>query len=388
MIGSLLQRTKDFRFMKKIRLYIILALVIGIGVGYFVFTLSGDDASKSQDEKDSTPAEHVSEELTPNEFRLTTKAMALVNIETKVVGKPELTDNSNLDLSGEVFFNQGNETTQVSYFEGDVEKLIADYKGKKVKIGDILAYVYSPDLIDVQQELKNAAVLKVANPEHYKAVRNKLKHWRLTDRQIRRIEENNDPIKRFSIHATVSGTIKEVMVSTGDHLKKGQPILKLSNLNSVSMEFDIDENQVSNFKEGQSIRATTKAFPDKSFEGEVASIDLGGDTEKRKSKMRVDLPNKDGQLKPGMFVEASLPKYDATKSGKLFIPASAVLWTGDQSVIYLKTKPDEPVFEKREVLLGSKTGETYEIIEGLNAGDRIVINGAPTVDEAAELRDE
>lgn len=378
--------------MKKIRLYIILALVLGIGVGYFVFTLSGNDASKSErhsnEEKDLTPAKNASEALIRNEFRLTEKAMALVNIQTSVVGKPQTTNSSVIDLSGEVFFNRENETTQVSYFEGDVEKLIADYKGKKVKIGDILAYIYSPDLISVQQELKSAAVLKVANPEHYNAVRNKLKNWRLTDRQIRRIEENNDPIKRFSIHATVSGTIKEVLVSTGDHLKKGQPILKLSNLNSVAVEFDIDENQVSNFKEGQSIHATTKAFPDKSFEGEVASINSVDDAEKSSSRMRVDLPNKDGQLKPGMFVEATLPKYDTTKSGKFLIPASAVLWTGDRSVIYLKTKPDQPVFEKREVLLGSKKGETYEVLEGLNAGDRIVTNGASTVDEAAQLQDE
>lgn len=374
--------------MKKIRLYVVLALVLGIGVGYFIFTLSGDDVSKSHDEGNSTSAKNGSEELTQNEFRLTKKAMALLDIETSVVGRSQTTNKSALDLSGEIFFNPEIETTQVSYFEGDIEKLIADYKGKKVKIGDILAYIYSPDLISIQQELKSAAVLKVANPEHYYAVRNRLKRWHLTDRQIRRIEENNDPIKRFSIHATVPGTIKEVMVSTGDYLKKGQPILKLRNLNSVSVAFDIDENQISNFREGQSIHVTTNAFPDKSFEGEIASLDSGGDTEKRSRRIRVDLPNEARQLKSGMLVEAILPKYDGTKNGSFFIPASAVLWTGKRAEIYLKTKPDEPVFEKREIILGAKKGETYEVFEGLNVGDRIVTNGTSAINKEAQLQDE
>ena len=87
-----------------------------------------------------------------------------------------------------------------------------------------------------------------------------------------------------------------------------------------------------------------------------------------------------------MFVEAYAKSIQLNKTSSLSIPASAVLWTGKRSVVYIKTNPNEPIFEMREIILGEKYGENYQVLEGLAAGDEIVTNGTFTVDAAAQLQ--
>jgi Cu(I)/Ag(I) efflux system membrane fusion protein len=100
----------------------------------------------------------------------------------------------------------------------------------------------------------------------------------------------------------------------------------------------------------------------------------------------VVLNNKETIFKPGMFVTANIERVSSSNDEVLTIPASAVLWTGERSVVYLKTSQDQPVFEMREVKLGNQIGNEYEVLEGLFAGNEIVTNGTFTVDAAAQLQ--
>lgn len=411
--------------MNKNILYIAIALIIGLGAGWLIFgngssdTMANKDISEMSDQHDHSgesadqmwtcsmhpqimqpeagdcpicgmdliPAEAGAEGLAANEIKMTENAMALANIQTTIVGNAEASDDDGMiSLSGKIAANEENNTVQASYFKGRIERLNVNYEGQQVNRGQLLATIYAPDLVAAQQELITAASLKESQPALYKAVRNKLKNWKLSDTQINAIEESGTVRENFPIYATVSGTVSEVMAAQGDYVNQGQPIVKLSNLNSVWAEFDAYENQIAQFNIGQKINITTNAYPNKEFEGTISFIDPILNNATRTVTVRATLQNRDNLFKPGMFVTGKVKGATQTMENTLTVPASAVLWTGERSLVYVKTNPNEPVFEMREVTLGNRSGETYQVSSGLNNGDEIVTNGTFTVDAAAQLQ--
>lgn len=401
--------------MNKNIIYIVFALVIGVFLGWMVFGgASQEDTTHDhktveethqmwtcsmhpqimQPEPGDCPicgmdliqAESGADGLLANEFKLTENAMALANVQTSIVGAGKDLKSS-LKLSGKIVENEASNTVQTSYFSGRIERLNVNSTGEEVRIGQLLATIYSPELYAAQQELITAASLKESQPALYNAVRNKLKLWKLSENQIRDIETSGKVKENFPVYATVSGTVTEKLVEQGDYVKQGQPLLKIANLNTVWGKFDVYESQIEQLKKGQAIVVTTNAYPNKEFKATVDFINPTLNTNTRTGTLRVVLNNKEGLFKPGMFLEAQIERgtSEATPS-ILTIPSSAVLWTGERSVVYLKTNPQEPVFEMQEVVLGSKVGNSYEIMEGLSDGDEIVTNGTFTVDAAAQLQ--
>ncbi|EAQ41071.1 efflux RND transporter periplasmic adaptor subunit [Polaribacter sp. MED152] len=334
---------------------------------------------------DLIPADGGSDGLLADQFKLTENAMALANIQTTTVGKGNVEGNT-IKLSGKIAENEEANAVQVSYFAGRIESLNVSFTGEEVSKGQLLATIYSPELYAAQQELITAASLKESQPALYKAVRNKLKLWKLSDKQINQIEETQKVKENFPVYATVSGTVTEKLVEQGDYIKQGQPLLKITNLNTVWGNFDVYENQIDRFKKGQEVMITTNAYPNKEFKGKVDFIDPVLNTKTRTVTLRVVLSNKDDVFKPGMFVTANIEGSTAKNDGVLTIPASSVLWTGERSVVYLKTNPDQPIFEMREIKLGNQIGNEYEVVEGLFVGNEIVTNGTFTVDAAAQLQ--
>jgi len=334
---------------------------------------------------DLIPAETSSEGLLADQFKLTENAMALANIQTSIVGTGGTEDNT-IKLSGKIIENEEANAVQVSYFSGRIERLNVSFTGEKINQGQLLATIYSPELYAAQQELITAASLKQSQPALYKAVRNKLKLWKLSESQINQIEETGKVKENFPVYATVSGTVSEKLVAQGDYVKQGEPLLKIANLNTVWANFDVYENQIDVFKKGQSISITTNAYPNTVFKGNVDFIDPVLDTRTRTVKLRTVLNNKEDAFKPGMFVEGYVKGLTSIKEQGVSIPSSAVLWTGERSVVYIKTNPNQPVFEMRKITLGNQIGNNYEVLEGLNSGDEIVTNGTFTVDAAAQLQ--
>ncbi|SCY18663.1 membrane fusion protein, Cu(I)/Ag(I) efflux system [Nonlabens sp. Hel1_33_55] len=410
--------------MNKNILYIAIALIIGLGTGWLIFGDGSSDAASVKDLSDTSdhdhsgesadqmwtcsmhpqimqpepgdcpicgmdliPAETSADGLAINEIKMTENAMALANIQTTIVGNAQTSDNDGMvSLSGKIAANDENNTVQASYFKGRIERLNVNYEGQQVNRGQLLATIYAPDLVAAQQELITAASLKASQPALYKAVRNKLKNWKLSDSQINSIEESGTVRENFPIYATVSGTVSEVMSAQGDYVNQGQPIVKLSNLNSVWAEFDSYENQIAQFKVGQKINITTNAYSNREFEGTISFIDPMLNNATRTVTVRATLQNRDDLFKPGMFVTGKVKGATQTMENTLSVPASAVLWTGERSLVYVKTNPNEPVFEMREVTLGNRSGENYQVSAGLNNGDEIVTNGTFTVDAAAQLQ--
>lgn len=332
---------------------------------------------------DLIPAEAGADGLSADEFKLTENAMSLANIQTTVITDANETDNS-ITVSGKIVENEKKNAVQVTYFSGRIEKLFINFTGERIRKGQQLATIYSPELFAAQQELLTTAKIKESQPELYKAVRNKLKLWKLTEAQINSIESSGKVIENFPVYATVSGTVTEKMVEIGQSVKQGQGLFKIADLQSLWAEFDIYENQVNSIKTGQKIEINTNSHPDKTIASKVSFIDPVLDSKTRTVKLRVDLNNSKGVLKPGMFVKGKLQVNEV--KGTLSVPSSSVLWTGKRSVVYVKTKANEPVFEMREVKIGARIGDSYQVLEGLKSGEGVVTNGAFTVDAAAQLQ--
>ena len=336
------------------------------------------------------PANMDNQGLAMNEIKMTKNAMALANISTTVVGDGKDEGSmKDISLSGRIKVNEEEEMVQASYFDGRLERLNVSYEGQEVKRGQLLATIYAPDLVAAQQELLSSLSLKESQPALYKAVRNKLKLWKLTEDQINSIEKTGEVKEYFPIYANVSGTVSKKMVSEGDYVKQGEPLLKLMNLNSVWVEFDVYENQISSLEKGDKISLTTNAYPNKSFEAIITFIDPILNQSTRTVAVRATLNNSDGIFKPGMFVKGRIQSSKLTEddvSESLMIPASAVMWTGERSVVYLKVNKDKPIFRMREVELGDRSGDMFVVNSGLQKGDEVVTNGTFTVDAAAQLQ--
>lgn len=390
-------------------------LTIGVSIGWFVF---GGDSNKEIEHNheevaeskkmwtcsmhpqimqsepgdcpicgmDLIPAASSSEGLAANAFKLTPNAMALANIQTRRVGKAEGDAENRLVLSGKIAQNEEENKVQASYFSGRIERLNVSYTGEEIRKGQLLATLYSPELYAAQQELITTASLKKTQPDLYQAVRNKLKLWKLSETQIQQIESSGIVKEYVPIYATVSGTVTEKLVNQGDYVKQGQPLLKVTNLNTVWAQFDVYENQINLIKNKQTVMVSANAYPNKEVEAVVDFISPTLNTTTRTTTLRVVLKNKEGVFKPGMFVSATVNVNSDRINQELKIPASAVMWTGKRSVIYVKKDENTPVFEMREVTLGHRVGESYVILEGLTKGEEIVVNGTFTVDAAAQLR--
>jgi Cu(I)/Ag(I) efflux system membrane fusion protein len=406
--------------MKKNIIYIGIAVIVGLLAGYLIFGSSSTDEAAVKEMSDNhdhsgesenqmwtcsmhpqimqpeagdcpicgmdlIPAETGAEGLSANEIKMTDNAMALANIHTSTVGMGG-SGESSLKLSGKIRENEEANATQATYFAGRIERLNVNYTGESVAKGKLLATIYSPELVSAQQELLTAASMKASQPALYNAVRNKLKLWKLSESQIEKIEELGKVQENFPVYAAVSGTITDILVEEGDYVKQGQPLYKIANLKSVWAVFDAYENQIASLKEGQEIKVTTNAYPNEEFTAKVSFVDPLLNSSTRTVMVRAVLNNTNHLLKPGMFVEGTITGAQKQMEDAVVVPASAVMWTGERSVVYVKTNPNEPVFEMREVTLGITNGDTYTIISGLENGDQIVTNGTFTVDAAAQLQ--
>ena len=400
--------------MKQRILYLGIALLAGLGLGYMLFNGGTSHSTSTEVHNHSAanpqqwtcsmhpqilqqepgdcpicgmdliPAESTASGLAPEQFKMTPNALALANIQTSIV-EGATTQGATQNLSGKISINEEQIAVQASYYAGRIERLFINYTGQEVQKGQVLATLYAPQLVAAQQELLTAAALKETQPQLYRAVRKKLQLWKLTDKEIEAIEVSGKVREYFPIRATVGGTVTALLGAEGDYLKEGQAIARVSNLNTLWANFDAYERQLSQFKVGQKIEIYTSAYPNKKVEGTISFIAplLNNDT--RTATLRATVKNNDKVLKPGMFVSGKITTAPSTTKA-VSIPASAVLWTGKRSLVYVKAAQDSPIFEMREVTLGQKNGAQVEIIEGLSIGEEIVTKGTFTVDAAAQLQ--
>lgn len=316
-------------------------------------------------------------------IHFTKEAAQLANVQTSVVSSqnPE----KELRLYGKVQADERLLQNQVAHISGRVEKLLVNFTGEPVRKGQKLAVIYSPELVTAQQELLEAAKTKQLQPEIYEAAKEKLRQWKLSDAQISAIENSHNIQSNIDIEATTSGIVTARRINMGDYVSAGSTLYEVSDLSRVWVLFDAYESDLPFLKQGDKISFTVQALPGNSFEGTVRFIDPVIDPVNRVAKVRVEIGNPGGKLKPEMFATGIEKSNLAEYKGKLVIPASAVLWTGKRSIVYVKQPGDEPIFHLREIELGPKLGESFVVLDGLADGEEIATQGAFSIDAAAQL---
>ena len=336
---------------------------------------------------DLIPAETSAEGLDVNEFKMSENALALANIETSIIGS-EILSGTDLVLSGKIKENEKTNSIQTAHFGGRIEKLFVNSTGEKVNKGQLLASIYSPELVTTQKELLTALQTKNSDPSIYKAVRNKLKLWKLSKKQIETLENSKEVISEFPIYANVAGVVTMKMIDEGNYVKEGQGLFMISNLNTVWADFDAYEKQIPLIKKGDEIIIRSNSNPNKDIKATISFIDPILNTSTRTVIIRAVLNNYKGELKPGMFVQGAIKSSNSFNPNavNVVVPKTAVLWTGTRSVVYVRKQGVEPIFEMRNVTLGNEINNSYEILEGLDVNEEIVTNGTFTVDAAAQLQ--
>ena len=399
---------------KKFLLVVAGALSIGLLTGYFVkdaFTTTSETAATHQHEEGTryTCSMHPQinqpepgscpicgmalipvqsndrQGLALNEVNLSENAMALSQIETLVVGSRDEQKNSIL-LSGTLSINEDLLKVQTSEFDGRIEVLNVASEGQYVTKGQVLARVYSPAVLEIQQELLTASKLKEQQPGWYNAVRNKLRLFKFSDQWIDALESDGKTQDVFDLVAESSGTITKLFIDEGAFVSRGEALAEIADLSRLWVRLEGYEDQLHRFQKGQKISLSVASFPSRTFDATVTFIDPVLNSQSRITEVRAELSNGEGMLKPGMFVKGAVTVASTQNTESLTVPSSAVLWTGERSVVYIQPNKEAPNFVLKSVVLGEKHDGYYEVIEGLLPQDRVVVNGAFVIDASAQLK--
>ncbi|MBX2912107.1 MAG: efflux RND transporter periplasmic adaptor subunit [Cyclobacteriaceae bacterium] len=319
----------------------------------------------------------------PLEVKMSETAMKLANIQTTIVGMGNSV--KEVRLNGKVQADERRKSSQAAHIPGRIEQLLVNFTGEYVQKGQMIAQIYSPELVTAQQELFEANKIKDTQPELFVAAREKLKNWKLTDKQIDAIIASGTIRERFPLLADVSGVVLERRVSVGDYVMRGAPIYDVADLSRVWVLFDVYESDMPWIKKNSDIEFTIKSLPGETFREKVSFIDPVINPETRVATARVEMANSGMHLKPEMFA-SGVVKSNLKAEGGMVVPKSAVLWTGERSVVYVKNVNDNKVsFRMTEVTLGPSLGDSYIIKDGLTVGQEVVTNGTFTIDAAAQL---
>ena len=403
----------------KIILFLIVGISMGLGLGYLVFVPASHPTESSihqhGDHEDSesvwTCSMHPqirqpnagdcpicgmdlivagsTQNTDPTRLEMTEAAVQLANVQTQKVGaKPGEGVVSTLSFTGRVMADERRVSSQVTHLPGRIEKLYVSLEGEYLQKGQRVAEVYAPDLIQAQQELLQAKQLEGTNPKLVTAARKKLMFWKMDSLWIAKLEKTEQVQETFTIYATNNGVIRNRKISVGDYLQKGASLFELLDLSKVWITFEVYEQDLPRIELGQKVAFSTGLEGYPPFSGKIQFIDPIINSQTRVGTFRVIANNTKGILKPDLFVEGRI-EFATEKGNNLEVPMSAVLWTGKRSVVYVKLEGTSvPTFQFREVVLGNATGNTYEIEQGLEPGEEVVVNGSFTLDAAAQLNNQ
>ncbi len=303
-------------------------------------------------------------------------------------------------MVGRVDYDETRMGTITAWVGGRIDRLFVDYTGSTVRKGQPMARIYSPELLTAQAELiqARAALERLRDSDNrllrrtaartVDASREKLRLLGLADRQIREVEERNRPADHITLTAPMGGIVTRKNVTEGMYVRTGQPIYTIADLSHLWVLLEAYESDLQDIALGQEILFTVEAFPGEEFKGRVAYIDPLVDDRTRTIKIRLNVDNPDGRLKPGMFARAVTlsRRRNAPGEAPLLIPASAPLITGRRALVYVQLPGEEGVYEGREIILGSRQDGHYQVRSGLKEGELVVTRGAFKIDSAIQIQ--
>ena len=325
-----------------------------------------------------------SENIAADEIVMNEQSYQLANIQTTVVEKASA--KKEIRLLGRVKPDERRLYSQVSHIPGRIERLYVNFTGEKVYNGQKIVRIYSPELISAQKELFEAIKSKDIYPQLYTASRNKLKLWKLSDKQIDAIEATGNVQEQIDILSDHSGYVMKRNVEVGDYIKAGENLFEIANLSSVWVMFEAYEADIPWIHVNDMVEFKIQAIPSKTFKGKITYVDPFVSSNTRVAKVRVEVNNPGNKLLPEMYASGIIQAKMKGMENTIVIPKSAVLWTGKRAVVYVKVPHEKTIsFVYREIELGQDMGQFYSVQEGLEEGEVVATNGVFRIDASAQL---
>lgn len=271
---------------------------------------------------------------------------------------------------------------------GWVQDVSMNRTGERVRIGQPMLSIYSPELYQSEREYLIALGGVGANAHDvgaHDASRVRLKLLGVPDDEIVRLEKEREPSSRLTLRSPASGTVLERNVVEGQYIGADTPLYTVADLSRVWVLMDLYEMDLGRVRAGDRARFTADGLPGRVFGGTIEFVYPTVSSETRTLKARLSLDNGDGFLRPGMYGQVRVAGRAASAgSTALTVPAEAVMNTGEVSYVFLAR--GEGRFEPRRVWTGAGDGNSITVLRGLAEGDTVVASASFLIDSESRLK--
>jgi Cu(I)/Ag(I) efflux system membrane fusion protein len=295
---------------------------------------------------------------------------------------------------GTVQVNERLEHTVAPKFEGWIQRLLVSTPGERVSRGQPLMQVYSPELIAMQQEyliaLRGLKLLKDAGPEalaNMSRLRDsslqRLRNWDIANEDLAALHEEGVVRNAIMFRSPITGVVIEKPAMQGMRFMPGEKLYRIAEMSSLWLLAEVFEQDMAGIRIGQSAQIRVNAYPEKVFDGTVLFVYPNVTPETRTARVRIDIGNIEGLLRPDMYANVELAT-GGSAGKRLAIPDSAVLDSGDRQLVLVQR--GEGLFDPREVKLGRRGDGYVEVLKGLKAGEHVVVSANFLIDSESNLK--
>ncbi len=352
----------------------------------------GEDLDMKSLTMESIQKEGKVKEVTPGTVQISPEKQQLIGVK---IGTAEMRPLEKVIRTvGRVDYDEKRIVTVSLKIGGWIEDLFVDFTGKYVMKGEPLLTIYSPELVSTQEEylialrakkdLAKSPFPEVAGSGNSLAesAKRRLKLWDISDDQIKALEESGQVKKTLTLHSPFSGFVLEKAAYNGMNVMPGVALFKLADLSVVWLYADIYEYELPFIRLGQQASIQLSYIPGETFTGKAIYIYPSLNPETRTAKVRFEIPNLQGRLKPEMYANVEIKVH---LGQKLAVPEGAIIDTGLRQIAIIDK--GSGYFEPREVKVGTKVDNYYEVIKGLKAGERVVTSANFLIDSESKLKE-
>jgi Cu(I)/Ag(I) efflux system membrane fusion protein len=351
-----------------------------------------DDMEMKSLTMESIQKEGKMQEVAPGTVQISSERQQLIGVKIGTVEMRSL--QKVIRTVGRVDYDEKRIVTVSLKIGGWIEDLYVDFTGKFVRKGEPLLTIYSPELVSTQEEYLLAlrakkSLIKSPFPEVAgsgeslaESARRRLKLWDITDEEIKRLEESGQAKKTVTIYAPFTGFVLEKSAYKGMNVMPGMALYKLADLSVVWLYADIYEYELPYIRLGQQASIQLSYIPGETFTGKAIYIYPSLNPETRTAKVRFEIPNSHERLKPEMYANVEVK---VRLGQKLAVPEGAIIDTGIRQMAIIDK--GSGYFEPREVKVGAKVDNYYEVISGLKAGERVVTSANFLIDSESRLKE-
>lgn len=315
--------------------------------------------------------------------------MILANVSTVKVEKGSL--QKDVNAYSYLDFAEQNRKYISAKFNGRIEKLFVNRTGDYISKGQPLFEIYSPDIVQAENEYLIAlngnnqpSGLYQGNGNQNRllsSARKKLELFGVTDDQIKSLENSKDAKLTITYYSPASGTVIDKKVQEGQYVNEGAVIYDVADMSTLWSISEVYEKDLEAIKTGSRAELSLQAYPGKTFEGRVTFIYPVLNPTSRTVKVRSEFANKGGLLKPQMYGQTL---FRSSGGSGLLVPSGAVLFTGKRNIVWVKS--GDGMFESRTVEVGSKFGDNYQVLSGLKEGEEVASTGGFLIDSESQLQ--